>query len=346
MGYKLRREIRDLLPRGGKLTPSEWRLILELADWCNDTERTGRPGAERLAQFTDTPDADKVGEMFSRIAKKWVELRVPLGLGKDGRPFYSRPGKNTVYQFPPAEKLAALVKAPQDGAPKAPGSGGPEVPDFEGAEVPDSGGAEAVRPPKSGEQSPRPSSPRKDPSSLSPDDAGSPSPVGAEVREREASSRRSTPTTPAEFVTPYLTDKSKLAAVLAQLVAANNIKGDGWYFKATETHTLPTRVREAEEAVAATAKADKPDWCGDPTCNRVNRIRNFDGDNPRQCPECHPNRPQQGAGHHGDKPYRNPTDPNAYASYETGPRGNRLRGQTTRGDGPSVYDDPDMMTFR
>ncbi len=114
MGYQLRREIRDLLPRG-ILTDKEARLLLELADNCRDETRTGKPGSEWLAQAADIPDHTRVGEYFASIAEKWVEFRVPLGETKDGRKFYSYPGKRTSFKFP---EKAELEAAPAKRVPK------------------------------------------------------------------------------------------------------------------------------------------------------------------------------------------------------------------------------------
>jgi len=160
MGFKLRREVRDLIPPG-LLTARERCLVLEIADACDDDNRSGYPGAERLAERADMP-ASKVGDMLAKIAAKWVELRVPLGVGKDGRLYYSRPRKCTTYKFPSADELVeagkkarakAAEKAPQDGGPskKAPRNGAPEAPESGGPEAPQNG---VTRPPETGGPSP------------------------------------------------------------------------------------------------------------------------------------------------------------------------------------------------
>lgn len=173
MGFKLRREVRDHLPPG-LLTANERCVVLELADYCNDDTRTGAPGVDWLARAADVP-AGKVGEILARVARKWTELRVPLGVGSDGRAYYSRTGQRTSYRFP---DLAGSPEAPRNGGPaedgEAPRNGGPEVPRNGGPEVPQNRGpASAGRSPKTG--GPSPHHPQRDPSSLSPGERDAPS---------------------------------------------------------------------------------------------------------------------------------------------------------------------------
>ncbi|GAB7053162.1 hypothetical protein [Catenuloplanes indicus] len=128
MGFKLRREVRDLLPPG-VLTANERLLVLELADNCRDDSddngpaREGWPGFDWLAEKTDIRE-DKIGVTLARIASKWIELRVPLGVGKDGRPYFSRTGVRTRFRFPARDVLAAFRGAP---ATEAYQNGGPAV---------------------------------------------------------------------------------------------------------------------------------------------------------------------------------------------------------------------------
>jgi hypothetical protein len=363
VGFKLRREIRDLLPRG-LLTPSEWRLVLEVADSCDDDTRAGWPGAELLAQRTDTPDPDKVGEMFNRIAKKWVELRTPIGLGKDGRAFYSSPGRAVTYCFPPADKLKAL----QTGGPsKAPEFGGPKVPDSEGPKAPQ---RQPKRPPKSGDPSPQGSSPQKETSSLSHDSTTDGPPVGA-ASDRERDQRKPKIQTPTALVTPLLTDPATAEAVIAEIIEANGVdKPNAFFIHTSGNGTLPELVRLAEAALGDTHdKAARGRFLQeigwDPQCEhgvhgghiqqpgtgwvacamerkrlersavprsdgRRTSTREELGDRFGGHPNVNPDHPNKlkrsydytapGAGNFGDRPYRNPTDPHAYDSYEAGPR--------------------------
>lgn len=154
MGYELRREIRDLLPRGGVLTDKECRLILELADNANEETRRAWPGIEWLAEVCDIPNPKRVGEFLTSIARKWFELRVELGKDKNGKPYFAKSGKKSVYRLPTRAELvdrlgAAQVpptpglyprKVPAKGGPQVPAMGGAEVPPTEGAQHPPTGG--------------------------------------------------------------------------------------------------------------------------------------------------------------------------------------------------------------
>ncbi|MGY3520209.1 hypothetical protein ACVMYR_28280 [Micromonospora sp. PTRAS2] len=105
MGYELRREVRAHLPQG-LLTPLERLLVLEIADQCWDGTRECYPGAGLLAALIDRPERT-VEETLKSIAKKWIELRVPLGTDKHGRVFYAHRKARTTFRVPPAATLRA-----------------------------------------------------------------------------------------------------------------------------------------------------------------------------------------------------------------------------------------------
>jgi hypothetical protein len=141
VGFELRREVRDLLPRGGILTDKECRLILELADNCHEKTRMGWPGVEWLAAKCDIPNPKRTGEFFASIGRKWFELRVPLGKSKSGKLYYSKPGKRTTYRIPTRAELLATcpemvpampgpseIMVPPSGGPMVPATAGPVVP--------------------------------------------------------------------------------------------------------------------------------------------------------------------------------------------------------------------------
>jgi hypothetical protein len=181
MGYKLRREIRDLLP-AGLLTPSERLLVLEVADTCGDETRTGWPGVEWLVAKCDVPSAKRVGEHFASIARKWFEIRVEIGKDRHGKPFYANPGKRTTYRMPTRAELVA-----QHGEEKAPKNQGLDAckdPEIQGAEVPKNQGA---NPPKTRDPSPQLEPLKKNTSSLSPreDEQPSAATVPTQRPERE-----------------------------------------------------------------------------------------------------------------------------------------------------------------
>jgi hypothetical protein len=128
MGYELRRQIRDLLPEGF-LTLAERNVLLELADCANDKTRLAYPGMEELVRMTDLPQTT-VSKCLQRLAGKGIELRVAVGVDKNGRPVFAARGHQTTYRIPdltkggPGSYLSGAERA--DGGPANPeGKGGP-----------------------------------------------------------------------------------------------------------------------------------------------------------------------------------------------------------------------------
>jgi hypothetical protein len=180
MGYKLRREIRDLLP-AGLLTPSERLLVLEIADTCHDEKRTGWPGVEWLVAKCDIPTAKRAGEHLAAIGRKWFEIRVELGKDRHGKPFYAIPGKRMTYRMPTRPELVA--RHGEDKVPEIQGLDARKDPGNQGAKVPE---IQAGTSPDFGDPSPQLEPLKREPSSLSPreDDGAEPSNVTPEP-ERE-----------------------------------------------------------------------------------------------------------------------------------------------------------------
>ena len=127
MGYKLRREVRSVLPPG-LLTAAERLLVLELADLCGDDTRECWPGSAKLAELTDLSERS-IQETMSRIARKWIEIRVPLG-EKNGKTVFAYSGRRTTYRFPkfPTEGTTdpGALGAMDPGASQANGAMDPE----------------------------------------------------------------------------------------------------------------------------------------------------------------------------------------------------------------------------
>ncbi|MFI5938107.1 hypothetical protein [Actinoplanes sp. NPDC051494] len=114
MGYELRREVRKAIPPG-LLTAGERLLVLELADICSDRTREGWPGIALLAEVTDMSDRS-IQQTLNRVAKKWIELRVPLGKNADGKPYFAFAGKRTTYRFPPLPDIDGATDEGASGA--------------------------------------------------------------------------------------------------------------------------------------------------------------------------------------------------------------------------------------
>jgi hypothetical protein len=139
VGFKLRREVRDML-WAGALTPSERLLLLEIADNASDDTRQAFPGMDWIIAKCDMPSAKRVGEHLASIAAKWFEIRVEVGKDKFGKPLFAMPKKRTTYRFPTRDELVArhgAEKVPEFqgvDACKVPENQGPKVPKFQGAE--------------------------------------------------------------------------------------------------------------------------------------------------------------------------------------------------------------------
>lgn len=97
MGVRLIVEVLDHAP--AELTSAERLVLVVLAENANDTTREGWPGMETLTRRTGL-SADGVRKAFQRLAVRKLEVRVPLGKDKRGRPVYSAPGKRTTYRIP------------------------------------------------------------------------------------------------------------------------------------------------------------------------------------------------------------------------------------------------------
>ncbi|MGX6604858.1 hypothetical protein ACWKSP_22420 [Micromonosporaceae bacterium Da 78-11] len=298
MGFELRREIRDLMPRGSVLTDKECRLILELADNANDETRRAWPGIEWLADACDIPNPKRVGEFLTSIARKWVELRVEIGKDRHGKPYFAKSGHQTVYRLPTRLELMALLgpgqvpptpgldarKDPAKGGAEVPAKGGAEVPAKGGAEVPAKGGAEV--PPKGGPFSSRSpqSSTSKLSSSLSPreDEAPAPPDVASEP-ERETDEASQEPetikTNPVHTLLVGAGCPEDLAEDMErELRRRNNVRAPGpaWFRTVDANEELVDHVTDALEAFQPTSPGEQladahefePKDDGSPACQR------------------------------------------------------------------------------
>jgi hypothetical protein len=277
MGYKLRREVRDLLP-AGLLTPSERLLLLEIADACNDGDRKGWPGVEWLADKCDVPTTKRVGEYLAAIARKWFELRVELGKDRHGKPFYAAPGKRTTYRVPTRTELVARHGAEK--VPEIQGLDACKVPENQGAKVPK---FQEGRSPKFGDPSPQLEPPKINPSSLSPREDSTSPPIGAEVeseRETEEASQKPKNNKPAGTTGVLLgagltTDEAGSFTTWADQLPGGP-KGSGWYLTLHRNGTLQERIEEWRNSGAAATTCPEcddtgqtGDWMNPRTCGCI-----------------------------------------------------------------------------
>lgn len=116
MGRYLADEAMDHAP--DTLTSSELLVLYVIAADARDETRLGYPGMDLLMRRTRM-SARRIRENLTEMAGKGVELRVPLGIGRDGKPYFSKPGQRTTYRIPiftgPARTLELVHSHPEEG---------------------------------------------------------------------------------------------------------------------------------------------------------------------------------------------------------------------------------------
>jgi hypothetical protein len=109
MGFQLYREVKDHAP--ADLDAGELALLLILADDADEETRECFPGMDELCSWMRMT-ADGVGRVLQRLAKRGLEVRVPVGKDKTGRTIYAMKGVQTTYRLP---RFAESVPGPQSG---------------------------------------------------------------------------------------------------------------------------------------------------------------------------------------------------------------------------------------
>ncbi|MFI6228703.1 hypothetical protein ACIBCR_15480 [Micromonospora echinospora] len=312
MGYILRREIRALIPPG-KLSQLERNIVLEIADQCDDDTRKTWPGVKLLQLLVDKNNR-AIEEALARIADKWVELRVELGKGSDGRPYYSHRGKATTFCFPPdadlrkayekatgipwassehAQLPGAIRKPKQEKVPKKAGASARKPPDFS-EEAP---GFSGESPRENRGPSPQGSSPQNfNTSSLSSEDRS----VAAarddvEDRERdEVTSSEDPKPQPLPAPERMLAKRGihgEEAQYVIRFIEANvpsPIQGDGWWYRADGNGSLDDWILKARDALTRPADIQSASHTGPrcDTCWGSGLLTTDTGD--IDCPACTP----------------------------------------------------------
>ncbi|MET7775371.1 hypothetical protein ABZU94_13890 [Streptomyces mirabilis] len=133
MGYKLRRQLREVL--GPDVNGLQRAVALEIADDANDDTRESWASLEDLARWTAAKDTNVVRNALKRLGAAGWEFRVPIGKGKDGRLLYAVPGRRMTFRVPDLEGVAVATpkeerELPQGGAVATPqpGKGEPRLP--------------------------------------------------------------------------------------------------------------------------------------------------------------------------------------------------------------------------
>ena len=120
MGYLLYRMLRVGMP--AEWTSGERLVALIIADDCNDQTRTGWITNAQLCEETGL-SAQGVATALRKLGRRGFEMRIPAGIGKDGRPVYAARGHATTYLVPmlaprpvkasPQRDLSEIKASPQ-----------------------------------------------------------------------------------------------------------------------------------------------------------------------------------------------------------------------------------------
>ena len=254
MGYQLRREVRDALPPG-LLTAAERLLVLELADICSDETREGWPGAEKLAALTDLSERS-IQETMARVSRKWIELRVPLGV-KNGKPVFAYSGRRTTYRFPKSLPAEGATDRGALGATDP----GPSV--QKGAMDPGErcdGSVEKVRQIRG--PSPQGTTHKTNTSTSLSCAHEDPSPQNKIEREAGSSLEPITENPPLRFEQQLIAKRGvtgdALDFVCGWIETANTIDGPGWWVTADRNGTLDLHIRTALAAFRGDPYATPP----------------------------------------------------------------------------------------
>lgn len=97
MGVRLIAEVRKHAPPG--LDRAERLVLLLIAEDARDSTRVSRCGREALLRGTGLGPRG-LRYVFERLAAHGLEVRVPIGTDRAGRPLYAVPGVQSTYRVP------------------------------------------------------------------------------------------------------------------------------------------------------------------------------------------------------------------------------------------------------
>ena len=109
MGIKLVEEVVNHAPR--ELSHGERWLLVCLAQHARDETRLAWPGREWLMHTLGTEKWDTVASTLRGLASKGYEVRVPRGVGSDGRTHFASKGTQTTYRIPELRSRSDSVRA-------------------------------------------------------------------------------------------------------------------------------------------------------------------------------------------------------------------------------------------
>lgn len=97
MGYELYRHVLSHAP--GELDAAARLVLAVIADDANEKTRRSYLGMDLLSHRTGLLP-DSIGKALRRLAKAGIEIRVPVGANKNGKPVFAMRGHRTVYLIP------------------------------------------------------------------------------------------------------------------------------------------------------------------------------------------------------------------------------------------------------
>lgn len=113
MGIRLIVEVLDHAPKD--LPLGERLVLIVIAEEANDTTRRGWPPLDVIADRTGL-GLRGAESAIRRLRERGYDIRVPLKVGKDGRPVYAWRGRSVTYtvpRFPPRDGPGAQRRAAQ-----------------------------------------------------------------------------------------------------------------------------------------------------------------------------------------------------------------------------------------
>ena len=242
-------------------------ILVTIAEEIRDPHRRCTPGSGVLAEKVGL---SRIGlrRALQRLAKRGLEVRVPLMIGADGRAVFAVPGQLQTYRIPPLLDSSSQVR-----------QGGTQVPPG-GTQVPPGGTPGAARQHLEGVPSPFSLNPLPPPV----DDEPSPAVVDELVRVVVGTLRGKAPTPGQQQLRRECSRLARLQWTPAQLQAV--IEGHDW--TGARAGAVITHLRRLQAPSAAPELApDRPDWCGG--CDQTTRLlTDVHSGLPRRCPTCHP----------------------------------------------------------
>lgn len=307
----IRRVVDVLLYAPKDLTAAERMVLVAIGENVRDSDpkRETWPdfNVEVLAERTGLTGKGSLKSALQRLAKRGIEVRIPITHGVDGRAVYALPGKQCRYRFP-------VLEGEDTASPSGEGE--------EKGEALSSPGEATTSPmgrtqPRQGRTQPPPTPPPHTPPPSSEETPLEPTPL-ADRQQRQEGRLGEAASFLEELPAPWAVGPVTAKAMAADLW--NMTQRQGWDLdgdlaaKLTENASGPIRNHSAILRIRigdlprrgpkpkARNNGSLPDWCGE--CADGNKAAALEGHlrqiyddrgNARPCPKCHPSQASQAA---------------------------------------------------